>query len=258
MSESIGKKPSMYIDVQLVDPSSTRRILTKFNTFIGYLIMLPVLAVQLVGIGLMVSVFPTVFPDPQGSHPFWNLPPPEATKVLAGGLVLTLAVSIYGLMYPGLLSRLYIYSVAKSVIRSRRDAIVEPDGESLFVDVIPRSNWNRMMLENASDVGFLIVDTQRREIRFEGDRERYRIPANALYSCELEKSFHTSTAQIKAPGRWLAVVRAAGRNGPWEAPFFPRLIDGPLRAKRRLQAIEELQKKIQSLIPAQRADEREE
>jgi len=106
-----------------------------------------------------------------------------------------------------------------------------------------------MMFENAADTGFLAVDARRREIRFEGDKERYRIPAAALLSCEVEKSLFVSTAHPDAPGFWLAVMRAFGPSGVWEAPVVPRLMNKPIQCTRfRRKAAEELQARIKTLL----------
>jgi hypothetical protein len=119
------------------------------------------------------------------------------------------------------------------------------------VDVVPRANWNRMMFENAADIGFLAVDTERREIRFEGDKERYRIPAEAIVSCELAKSVLLSTARPDAPGFWMAVIRAWDQSGIWEAPIAPRLSNSLLWGGRsRKRIAEDLQIRINALITA--------
>lgn len=52
-----------------------------------------------------------------------------------------------------------------------------------FVEIVPKSAWNETSLsENATDVGFL--DIQNGWLLFEGDNERYRIPARAIVKCE--------------------------------------------------------------------------
>ena len=43
------------------------------------------------------------------------------------------------------------------------------------------------MLETASDVGFLRLDSARGLLLFEGDKERYWVPAGAILSCEVEQ-----------------------------------------------------------------------
>ena len=243
------EKPRDIVDVRKIEPEYAGRILTKSNIAMVYLLAFPVLFLQLLGMGMMAAVFVTVFPDNAGSHPFIDLPKPQADLVFAAGAALTVIFSVYGLMFPSLLSGSYLLSVAKRQVERRRDAIVHPGPDSVYVDIIPRRNWNRLMLENATDIGFLTVDTARREIRFEGDRERYRIPADSLLSCRLEKSFYTSTARPNAPGLWLVVIRAAGPGAAWEAPVIPRLYKRRNSTMVRLKAAEGLLNKIRAIAP---------
>jgi len=206
--------------------------------------------VQLLGVVMVVSVIPVLFPNNNSAtEPYWNLPKPQAEIVFGCGVALVAVVSVFGLMFPSLISGSYLHAVGKRNIARRRDAIVQPGPDSVWVDIIPRKNWNRMMLENASDIGFLRVDTARREILFEGDRERYRIPADALISCELVKTHYTPTAPPNAPGFWLVLVRAAGPDGVWEAPIAPRLYKRRATTKARLLVAEALQKKIKHMMP---------
>ena len=55
-----------------------------------------------------------------------------------------------------------------------------------FVDIIPRHNWGKMMMENATDIGFLQMDSRRRQLIFEGDRERYWIPVESILEIKHE------------------------------------------------------------------------
>ena len=41
-----------------------------------------------------------------------------------------------------------------------------------FVDIVPRINWGKPLMETPSDIGFLELDKARRELVFEGDHER--------------------------------------------------------------------------------------
>jgi hypothetical protein len=71
-------------------------------------------------------------------------------------------------------------------MQSRTDAIVDiQDPEAIFVQIVPRGHWGQIMLETATDVGFLIIDPIAREIRVEGGRERSRIPDRSILGCEV-------------------------------------------------------------------------
>lgn len=245
-----GEEPRAFVEVTPIDPDFAGRILTKTNLLIGNLVSMLSLLTLMAGIGLMASVYLVVFPDKTGSQPFWDLPRPQALLWFAGGGVLAAVSSIFGIVFPSLPGVRFLCSVAKRTINRRRDAIVRPGADSLFVGIIPRTNWNRMMLQNTTDIGFLTVDAQRREIRFEGDKERYRIPAEALRSCELEKSFFMEAARPNAAGIWLAVIRASGKSGPWEAPVNAGAGIGRNSTKLKKRAAQDLQARIQALLPS--------
>jgi hypothetical protein len=76
-----------------------------------------------------------------------------------------------------------LLKVVKREFARRTGCLVQPsDADALFVEIVPKLNWGKMVLESASDVGSLRVDKRRREILFEGNKERWRIPAAATVS----------------------------------------------------------------------------
>jgi hypothetical protein len=80
----------------------------------------------------------------------------------------------------------WLRRVAKNEVNLRPDKCVDPDACGVhFVEVVPKSNWqDETLLENATDVGFLAVAPARDRLLFEGDNERYLIPAQAIVKCE--------------------------------------------------------------------------
>lgn len=80
----------------------------------------------------------------------------------------------------------WLRHVARKEVNRRPNKSVNPDAPGVrFVEVVPKSNWSdTTLLENATDVGFLAVDLQRGCIFYEGDNERYYIPAEAIVKCE--------------------------------------------------------------------------
>lgn len=114
--------------------------------------------------------------------------PDTTTLAVACGIVLVGVGAFVALMIgdwrPG---TAFVLGQLRRHVRERPDALVSPDELGVVaVEVIPRCNWNRAMLENATDIGFLKLDPEARELRFEGDRERYRIPADRLGPCSVE------------------------------------------------------------------------
>jgi hypothetical protein len=167
-----------------------------------------------------------------------------------GSGVLVMLLGIYvSIWHGGMLGNRYLYYLARRELVGRKDRLVEPsDPEAVFVEVVPRRNWGRSMLETATDVGFLWIDEQAGEILFEGDRERYRIPANALLDSRIE------TTPLIAGLPWffpifMIVMRVQGAAGTREVPVATRGrwgLNSP--KKRHLDAIE-LENRILRLCP---------
>jgi hypothetical protein len=115
----------------------------------------------------------------------------------------------------------YLRAVARSVIEPRPEALFDPrDPEAVCVEVVPRANWGKPMLRPATDMGMLKVDPLSRCLLFEGDQERWRIPAASLISAEVE-SFRPSTYVEGQQGGeiyFVTVIRANVRGQVWEAP----------------------------------------
>src|SRR5262249_20544202 len=132
----------------------------------------------------------------------------------------------------------YLRRVARNQVRSRAERIVDPDDpNAVFVELVPRRNWSRLMLETATDVGYLVLDEGRREVLFEGDHERMRIPASTILSCETE---HTLIGE-GAPGSmkyFFTVLEVEDGSASRELPFSYRGDLGSLGASvRRERAV---------------------
>jgi hypothetical protein len=83
------------------------------------------------------------------------------------------------------------------------------------------------MLEHASDVGFLRIDAKRRVLLFEGDKERYVVPAEAILGCEVErmqprKYIVLGKEQTRTNPHFCVVLRAGNVDGPGEWPLSVR------------------------------------
>jgi len=144
--------------------------------------------------------------------------------------------------------------VARREIRRRADSLVDPDATDLrFVEIVPKSNWDvRGLPENATDVGFLAFDFQARILLFEGDRERYRIPAGALidfrqdsYSRSVTLDKYGAKQQI---GFYFVVVRVRISDDKFiEIPFRIRISDGLFTDKRQRDGNAEFLKGMERL-----------
>ena len=90
-------------------------------------------------------------------------------------------------------------------------------------------------METASDVGYLRVNQSRKEICFEGDQERWRIPGAAITYCELE-FFVEGQGTAGARKIFYTVVRVRHSHRFWEAPIRERGASGLFSFRRRKQS----------------------
>lgn len=82
-------------------------------------------------------------------------------------------------------------------IEQRADAIVDArDPDAYFVQHIPRKNWDVTIGENATDVGLLLLDHRNGLLKYEGDAERWIIPAESICSFRLESFTPGSAAEV--------------------------------------------------------------
>ena len=133
----------------------------------------------------------------------------------------------------------WLRRIARDEIRLRPGRSVDPDSpEARFVEVVPRSNWNKGMRENAIDVGFLMVNAEQHCLLFEGDRERYLIPANAIVKAEQDDyTLLTPSPAHGTPNRTLTyryfvvvTVRTA-KDSTAEIPFRLRGLRGQTKQR---------------------------
>lgn len=135
---------------------------------------------------------------------------------LIGGLFLTVR---YG---DGISARIQQRMLA-ATLRKRPSTLVQPDDpDAMYVGVVPRENWGRVMLDTATDNGLIKIDPRRRELLFEGDRQRWRIPAASIVSCDLDQYGLGGPPQPNEYNVIPLVVLRANRDGKvWEAPLSP-------------------------------------
>jgi hypothetical protein len=123
---------------------------------------------------------------PAGGQP--ALSPAVACLLFGVGIALA-AISFYFIVWQqSFLFDWYVCHVARRQIASRADRLGDPqDPRAAFVEIVPRKEWNRGMQQAPADVGLLWIDAAQREVRFEGDRERIRIPAAGILTCRVFK-----------------------------------------------------------------------
>lgn len=127
----------------------------------------------------------------------------------------------------------YLKSIAERAFAQRNDALVRfDDSDALFVEIIPRHVWQTFSLEPQSDIGFLKIDTSRREFLLEGDVKRYRIPFDSVTKCEVEE-IRLPSDQWGTDLHFAVVLDVETTEGSRELPLFTRHLE--LASRRMLQ-----------------------
>jgi hypothetical protein len=186
-----------------------RRLRFAVGVTLGPLVALMVLAIGLFGFGLYEI----------------KIARAPATLTNLGALFGGIACFIFGVWFTSRFGNLvpsrYLRSVSRSVIELRPGAAFNPrDPEAVYIEVIPRSNWGKAMVRPFSDFGLMKVDPLARAILFEGDQERWRIPATSLISMDVESFWGAGHVEGQEKGEkyFVTVIRANVDGAVWEAP----------------------------------------
>lgn len=164
------------------------------------------------------------------------------------------------------------YAAVAKILRQRGDSLVHPDDpEAIYVHVVPRANWKGLDQTRSEDRGFLLLDPRRRQLLFEGIRQRYQVPGEALTACIVEPI----TLRGEPTSLYVTVIRAplaepaSGRlpSGlpplPWEAPLiaYPVKFEPYRKRHRYLRAVDLRDRIVMALhgspgLPADELDHR--
>jgi hypothetical protein len=208
-------------------------VLTRKTKLIGNALVLSGLLIVFASVGLMALGGTLAFPTaqvPSDVARFGGI-----ALLVLGGVLLLSSVTLF-LINPSYLGNRYLLSVIHREFARRSKCLVEVnDPEALFVEIVPKLNWGKMALDTASDVGFLRVDRGRKEVLFEGDNQRCRIPAAAITYCEVEY-FVEGQGTHAARKIYYVVLRAEHPSEFWEAPIRERGGTGMFRSGRRKKA----------------------
>jgi hypothetical protein len=172
--------------------------------------------------------------------------------ILAGlGVTVLLMWLWFGQLLRNPWSSRYVQHKIRSEFLRRPDPVVDPNHpDAILVEVIPRRNWGQVMLDNAEDQGFLFVDSERRQLLFEGDQQRYRIPAEAILSCAVEAMNKDSEDEHHSvPVAAVVVSFRDDRLGEREVPFLPRrTVAGDTLGANYVERARELDRRIAALL----------
>jgi hypothetical protein len=207
--------------------------------------------VGLLPVGLLIGGFGLValglvlgLPGADGA----SVIPETAAWTLAGlGVILGVSMLVVLLRCPSWLANKYLRAVLDREFLRRREPLLDLRKRHIeLVEIIPRENW-RIMLNTAADIGLLRIDEKKRQILFEGDKERMSIPAAAIEECEV-LCFTMNMGQGVSDSTWLAAIRVRTQDGIRELPFYPRALDNTVRKKERQALAEDLVARIRRLF----------
>ncbi len=224
------------MEATALDVPNGQRVLNGTAKLVGNALCFVPTAGMLAGIG--VAYFGATQLEGEFGLPGPN--PPLGRALIALGMVAAIGSFLWNLFATNKLGGWVLQRRARAAVKARPDEIVDPDDpDALFVDIVPRAHWGKMMIENATDVGFLAVDDARRELRFEGDCERLRIPAAAILACWVQEDTIAAGTTGAISYAMLAVRVRAGK-GVRELPFVPRGTIAKFGAAKRTARMEAL------------------
>ena len=211
--------------VQSLPSRMADTVYTKKNTTVAACLSLFPIAAVLVGIGLLVLAW-------------WYRPFPDADTLQVIVAISCLIIGVIAIVFGVVVCFVNVdyfnmrrgFRLAHNEISVRPDAIVNPNNPlAVYVEVVPRERWSTLLSDHPSDGGFLLVDETKREVLFEGAKQRYRIPGSAIQGCETEctipnaGSFAFYATTLRAYVTEDAANAAGGANAVlWEAPFMVR------------------------------------
>jgi len=246
-AETSEAKPGTFAEIKPIEPEYAGKVLTRRTALLGNALVFAGLLLIFAGIGLAAWGGSIAFPD---KHSPQDVPPARKAAgiaVLTLGLVCFAGTAIFFFINPSYFGNRYVLKRMRLEFSRRPKCLVDPnDPEARFVEIVPKLNWGKLMLESASDAGFLKLDRRRREILFEGDKQRWRIPAETITHCAVE--VHVEGQGTHAATKVYFVVLRARQPGQfWEAPIRERTGTGKLRSGRRKKAAFQLFETIESL-----------
>ena len=233
-------------EVRPVEANFAGKVLTRKTAWIGLAYTLFTMLLALGGLFAVLGGAMLAFPDAPAPRPSAERKA-AGISIMCASSALALTGIILALTNPSYFGNRRLRRLARREFARRTGCFVSPeDPDALFVEVVPKLNWAKMTLENASDIGFLLVDRPRRQLLFEGDRERWRVPAAAITFCAVEEFVH-GKGTAGALRIYFTVLRANRPNQFWEAPIRERGATGKFLAHKRKKRALKLTAAIQEM-----------
>jgi len=233
-----AQRPQQTADIQDIPPPFGGTVMTK--GFILWINVLGGMPFVFVGFGLLCFYGVAHWMDT-------SIPLSVVSGML--GLALLIVGAIQALRFAQYAESRYGLRKILDAIRERPDPIVKADeAGALMVGITPRENWQKVKLEVAGDMGLMQISDADGEIRFEGDKQRYRIPIASIVSCDAELFYIPIDQNSEF---WMIVLQVATNDETQEIIFGPSHTEFRSRTNdtRRIQA-RELSTRIERLMAA--------
>ena len=135
----------------------------------------------------------------------------------------------------------YLAKKTQEIVEGRKDRMFDPgDPESIFIVVVPRKNWNKTMIEDATDAGFLKISGE--QLLFEGGSERWSLKKDDILKCTTAKHIAGMIS------KYFVVLKINDQKDQiLERSFITRYGYGFFDRKKRMGVIKELKDKIDNL-----------
>jgi len=223
-------------DVRPVPPPYVGRVLSRRHLALNTLSMLSSL-LAIVGGTLAALVGAAMLRDP-GAAPLAGALDPRFW-LIAGGAFLGVVGLVALVFRPSWLGGDLIPRIVRREFATRSVRLVDSDDPAAeLIEVVRPKSLTRGWGETATDVGFLVTDDDSREVRFEGDREYWRIPGEAILACDL-KELHLPPRSSHPTAFHLCLLRVRLPDGERQILLAPRVCTGLalLTMRRRHEAV---------------------
>lgn len=143
----------------------------------------------------------------------------QKTLVIGGGLAGLVVSFVYLIRIGQFVSNAYGIGVARKRLPLRSDSPFSGNETDLVtVELFDRESWTATIAKS-TDFGFLRIDRLSKELVFEGNKNRWRLPLAGISGCRIEESIVGSEGTENPERRYYVVVEARNlaEGNPWEA-----------------------------------------
>jgi hypothetical protein len=154
-----------------------------------------------------------------GIYLWWDWSDLETTEkwLIGAGGVAALVLGFAHLVLIGqYVEKSFLINMGRKSLRTRLDPLVDADDEAVFaVSLYSRESWTKVISKEA-DFGFLQFNRRKRALVFEGNKERWVIPATALTVLRVEEAGVGKEGSAPTEIRYFVVIGTFRDDEEWE------------------------------------------